>query len=181
MPFSESNSGRCNALAALHTNKIFPVKKKKKCQHHLCWIKSYVKDDIKAWKSACIKKPKAWSHPNHLQTSRESAQAELLHSSDGLRGSAISSQIPSAAAIFTQSCFQTVKSLTLGEKKKKKKSHCTVLKILLDSETQLPSGRVSFRAAEAGDVLSQPVPQSVRERISVQILQVWGAAGFRDG
>lgn len=109
--FIQNNSGNCSAPAALYTKYSLW----KMCQHHLHWIKSHVREHIKAWKSACIKKPKAWSHPKHLQTIRES-HTKLLRSADGWRGSTISSQTPSAAAIFSRSCFQTVQTLTfLGE------------------------------------------------------------------
>lgn len=129
--FLQNNSDNCSAPAALYTKYSLW----KMCQHHLPWIKSHVREHIKAWKSACIKKPKAWSHPKHLQTIRES-RTKLLRSADGSRGSTISSQTPSAAAIFSRSCFQTVQTLTFFGGK----SHCTVLEILLDSKSQCLSG-----------------------------------------
>lgn len=103
----QNNSGNCNAPAALYTKYSLW----KMCQHHLHWIKSHVREDIKAWKSACIKKPKAWSHPKNLQTIQESL-TELLRTAGGSRGSTIASQTPSAAAVFSRSCFQTVQTLT---------------------------------------------------------------------
>lgn len=103
-----------HALAALNANKIFPVKKKKKkvsvsplldqksCQG---WYQSM---KICLHKTAKSPKPsQPLPEEPGVCTGRAAAQQWWIK-----RQCVISSQTPSAPAIFTRSCFQTVKSLT---------------------------------------------------------------------
>lgn len=150
----------------------------KKCQHHLHWIKKSCQRRYQSMKICLHKKAKSLK-PSQAPSNDPGVTHRAAAQCGWIKGSMISSQTPSAAAIFSRSRFQTMQTLSFfGEKASEQ---CWKSCLILSFSACQVYIRSFMSANQDTSIPPESEIKSMRELSSAQILQVWEQLGLGMG